>query len=74
MQVIDFSQHRLELISKDEYLKPPARQSNSKEYGLIKKKGVRYMYVHLLTCMYLYYFYDEKFLWRFLLKILSLFF
>jgi G patch domain/KOW motif-containing protein len=39
-QTIDFSQHRLELISKDEYRKPPAKPSNTKEYGLIKK-GVR---------------------------------
>lgn len=40
VQVMDFSQHHLELISKDEYKKPP---SKPKEYGLITKRDTRYV-------------------------------
>ena len=41
VQVIDFSQHHLELVSKEEYKRPAARQSSSKEYGLIRMKEER---------------------------------
>lgn len=46
---MNFSQHRLELISKVEFKKPPASQSSPKEYGLITTKDARYEWVVLYS-------------------------
>ena len=49
VQVMDFSQHHLELVSKEEYAKPPDRQPRAKDYGLVKKKIERYI-SHICPC------------------------
>ena len=60
LQVIDFSQHHLELVSREEYARPPARPPDAREYGLIQKKeGSMYdhacvVYRCTCTCISMY--------------------